>query len=92
MRNFFRAYKDEHKNKCSNHQMFCSHAFAFMALIILKTRMLCKMHNTQKIYVGNTKKDQKKKPNKNTEKSDSTITQLLFYFCHFAFFVLPTQI
>jgi len=63
--------------------MFCSRAFAFMALILLKTRTLCKMHNTQKIYVGNTNKKNEKK----TEKSDSTIAQRLF-FSDFIFVIL----
>ena len=29
---------------------FCSRSFAFMALIVLKTRTLCKMHDSQKMY------------------------------------------
>ena len=76
--------------------MFCSRAFAFMALVLLKTRTLCKMHNTQKIYVG---KSNKQKSGKTTEKSDSTIAQRLFFsdlflsfYCFFIFFVLATQI
>jgi len=55
--------------------MFCSRAFAFMALVLSKTRTLCKMHNTQKTYVGNTNKKNLKK----TEKSDSTNAQRLFF-------------
>jgi len=56
--------------------MFCSRAFAFMALVLLKTRTLRKTHDTQKIYVGNTNKKNLKK---NRKKLDSTIAQRLFF-------------
>jgi len=49
--------------------------------------MLCKMHNTQKIYVGNTnKKDLKKNNNKNSETSDSTIAVYFFLILFLSFY------
>jgi len=56
--------------------MFCSRAFAFMALVLLKT--LSKMHNTQKIYVGNTNEKNLKKNNRKIRQHDRT--SIFFWF------------
>ena len=68
--------------------MFCSRAFAFMALI-LKTRILCKMHNTKKYMLATqTKKMWKKKQQKYRKiwqhnRTMSIFSDFIFVILHF---------